>query len=83
MSLRAADEWHVSAGVGQVLVPAAAGECAAQVEILAMGLLEGGAEGLDLLPMLSLELVDLCGAGSCRPGRAPVPAYAPGSRSRP
>ena len=44
MSLRAADEWHVSAGVGQVLVPAAAGEFAAQVEILAMGLLEGGAE---------------------------------------
>jgi hypothetical protein len=40
-----------------------AGEFASEVEILAVGLFEGGAQGLDLLAVLLLELVDL--AGEC------------------
>jgi hypothetical protein len=38
-----------------------AGEFAAEVEVLAVGLFQGGAQGLDFLAVLLLELVDLDG----------------------
>jgi hypothetical protein len=41
--------------------PAASGEFLAEFEIFAVGLFGGRAEGLDLLPVLALELVDLAG----------------------
>lgn len=43
--------------------PAASGEFSAEFEVFAVGLFGGRAEGLDLLPMLALELVDLAGQG--------------------
>jgi hypothetical protein len=43
--------------------PAASGEFSAEFEVFAVGLFGGRAEGLDLLPVLALELVDLADQG--------------------
>jgi hypothetical protein len=44
-------------------VGAVSGEFASQVEVFAVGFFEGGAQGLDLLPMVLLQLSDLAGQG--------------------